>query len=71
MNSLANWLDLVISFTIVNQKSDFCFIKKNMLPVVAKFRKSRRLQNVAATFLKNSATREEIGKAGAEMFNKR
>ena len=42
-----------------------------MLSVVAKFRKSRRLQNVAATFLKNSATREEIGKAGAEMFNKR
>ena len=47
------------------------FILLGKTSVITKFQKSRCLQNIAATFLKNSVTREEIGKAGVEMFKKR
>ena len=62
-------MDLLIRVTIASQDSDFYFIGKTS--VTTKFRKSICLQNVAAIFLKDNATREEIGKAGVEMFQKR
>ena len=68
MNSSENWSDLLIRVTIASQDSDFYFIGKTS--VITKFRKSC-LQNVAAIFLRNNATREEIEKAGVEMFQKR
>ena len=58
--------------TIILEINIFIFLL-GKTSLIAKFRKSKCLQNlaVAATFLKNDATKEEIQNVGVEIFQKR
>ena len=56
--------------TIIIEINIFIFLL-GKTSLIAKFWKSKCLQNLDATFLKNDATNEEIQNAGAEMFQKR
>ena len=56
--------------TIIIEINIFIFLL-GKTSLIAKFRKSKCLQNLAATFLKNDATKEEIQNAGVEIFQKK
>ena len=56
--------------TIIIEINIFIFLL-GKTSLIAKFRKSKCLENLAATFLKNDATKEEIQNAGVEIFQKK